>query len=410
MISLVKSIKALICIFLCVLTVASFAGCSKESESSAVITTAAPTTQPVLTTVAPTTAPPTTPATDDTPTQPATYNYVKIKEKTDELMTQFDKFVASGKFKGIVYYKIGNDFEYIGKDGMAIAEDHMPNSINTDYYIGSVTKQFTAAAIMMLAEQDKLSVDDTLDKYYPDYEYGSKISIKNLLTMTSGIKSYMCVDGSIDSDIYAQSQLGYKVSSKNSAKQNKKAIMDWIFAQKLLFEPDTEFRFSDSNYYILGDIIEIVSGEKYEDFVEENIFKPVGMNSTSFSATDNLACGYDGNRVQAWISYKGVAYSSTGMISTVSDLLKWVYALDEYKILSEESVNEMFTPYLENYGYGTFIYGNRASQTGNFNEFSSMLAYTRDEEEIYVSLSNYGYSDPVHLFAMLKKTISPYYG
>jgi CubicO group peptidase (beta-lactamase class C family) len=381
-------------------------GCTNNSQNSETTepTTAVTTSATQATTVKPLAA------TEDTPTQPATYNYVKIKEKSDRLISTFDSFIDSYSYKGTIYYKIGNDFEYIGKNGMSNVEQHKANSINTAYYVGSVTKQFTAAAIMILAEQEKLSVDDTLDKYYSSYTYGKDITIKNLLTMTSGIKSYMCLDGEIDNGVYSYDELGYKVTSDNSAEKNKIAIMDWILSQKLLFDPDTRFCFSDSNYYILGDIIEKVSGESYEDFIKENIFKPLGMNYSSFASSDSLATGYDGTKNCDWIYYDGVSYSSTGIISTVSDLLKWVYALDEYEIISEESLEEMFTPYMENYGYGLFIYGSKAAQMGNSDKFSSMLVYTRDEEEVYISLSNYKYSDPVFMYSLFTNAVSPFYG
>lgn len=400
---MVKAVKTLLCIILCASAAAMTAGCSDDPDKSVVETSnVAQTTQAATTQQAVATA--------DTPTQPATYNYVKIKEKSEDLTNRFDSYIDNYRFKGAAYFRIGNDFEYIGTNGSANIESHIDNSVNTCYYIGSVTKQFTAAAIMMLAEQEKLSVDDTLDKYYSSYEYGEDITIKNLLTMTSGIKSYMCVDGEVDTYVYNESQLGYTVSDKNSAEKNKKAIMDWIFSQDLLFEPDSQNKFSDSNYYILGDIIEQVSGMSYEEFITENIFKPLGMNSSSFEESDKLAAAYQGTDAVDWIYYDGVAYSSTGIISSVSDLLKWIYALNEGEVVSQDSLDEMFTAYKENYGYGFFVYGNKLAHMGNSGNYSAMLAFTRDEDEIYISLSNYKNSDPVFIYALFKNAVNPYYG
>ncbi len=396
-----KPIKTLICSIICSsLIIAS--GCTPSDDSSNSQTTAAVTSQLQTTAVL------TSAATDDTAAKTNEYNYIRIKEKSDEIMSEFDSYMNTHKYMGVVYYKIGNDFEYIGSNGMAVVEEHTSNSINTAYYAGSITKQFTAAAVLLLAEQKKLSLDDTIDKYYPSYKYGKDISIYNLLTMTSGIKSYMSSDGSIDNNIFSDDLLEFSISADNSSKENKSSIMSWIFKQDLIFEPDTQFRFSDSNYYILGDIIEQVSEKSYEEYITEYILKPLGMNSTSFEASKQLASGYQGTNNISWIYYPGAAYSSSGMITSVSDMLKWISALDEYLILSEDSVNLMFTPYKENYGCGMFVNNSGAYQMSRFGQYGGMLSYARDESEIYVSFTNFKYSDAVNLYAMFQRSLNPF--
>lgn len=348
------------------------------------------------------------PATDDTASKKEKYDYVKINEDSDSLVSVFDNKISNMKFKGSVYYKIGNDFEYISSKGQADVNKHINNSANTCYYVGSVTKQFTAVSIMMLVEQNKLSLDDTLQKFYPSYEAGKNITIKNLLTMTSGIKSYMCANGEIDTAYYSKEQLEYKISSKNSAKENKKSIMNWIFSQKLKFEPDSRFEFSDSNYYILGDIIEKVSKKSYENFVTENIIKPLNLKNTTFNKDSKTALQYQGTEDNSWIFYNGVAYSSTGLISNIPDLLKWVNALSENELLSKDLFDEMCKPYKENYGFGFFVNNDKLFQAGKFNKYSSMLSFTRGQEEIYISLSNYAYSNPVLLYSAYNNVLKSY--
>lgn len=398
------SFKKLICTLLCTSLLALTAcSCNSQGNSEA---TAEPTTIQPTTAVA-TTSPLKT-ATDDSETQPATYNFSRLKENSDYMLRKFDSAIANNKYKGVVYNKIGNDFEYISQKGQAVIEEHKSNSVNTQYYVGSLTKQFTAVAVMKLVEEEKLSLDDTIDKYFDDYKYGEEITIKNLLTMTSGIPSYTCQNGSIDADYYTDSQIKYSLK-EDDGENNKKVILDWILSQKLSFEPDSRFEFSDSNYYLLGQIIEKVSDTSYEEYIKENIFEPIGMKSSVFDNADNLALGYDGLDNCEWLYYDGVGYSSTGLISTASDILKWIYAFDEYKIISEESVEEMCTPYLESYGYGFFIYQDRIVQTAGFDKYSAMLEFTRSESEIFIALSNYNYSDPVHLFAMFRVYLKPYY-
>ncbi len=346
--------KKFICALLCT-SIFACSACSLNSQSDSISETEPSATQNIVdeTTQA------VKLSTDD---QPATYNLSRLKENTDKVTQQFDDFITNKKYKGVVYNKIGGDFEYISQKGLSVVEDHKSNSVNTQYYVGSLTKQFTAVAIMKLVEENKLSLDDKIDKYFENYEYGENITVKNLLTMTSGIPSY------------------------------------------------TRFAFSDSNYFLLGKIIEKVSEKSYEEYITENIFEPLGMKSSVFDNAENLAIGYDGSDNYKWLYYDGVGYSSSGLITSVSDFLKWIYAFDEYKIISKESVDEMCTPYLENYGYGFFVYQDRIVQTSGFDKYSAMLEFTRSESEIFVSVSNYNYNDPVHLFAMFRVFLKPYYG
>lgn len=170
--------------------------------------------------------------------------------------------------------------------------------------------------------------------------------------MTAGIKDYINKDGDTNTYAYNESQIEFKVSAENSAKKNKKAVMDWILDQELNFEPDEKYMYSNSAYFLLGDIIEQVSKTSYEKYIKENILKPSGMMNTGFGSTDKLAVGYQDIYDNAWTLYPGVGYSATGLISNVPDLLKWVDALCTNKLISEKSFKEMTTPYKGNYGYG----------------------------------------------------------
>lgn len=343
-------------------------------------------------------------------TQQPTYSYDDIKLDSDRIKTDFDRIIVTNKFRGAIYAKIGNDFEFIGSNGYSDKIKHTENSINTGYRIGSLTKQFTAAAIMLLQEDGKLSVNDSIKKYFPSYKYADKITIKNLLTMTSGIPDYMNEDGYVDYAVYFENELGYKVSSKNSASENHNSIQKWILSQKLLFEPDEKYQFSNSNYYLLGDIIAKVSKTSYEKFIQKNIFDALDMDSTSFKADDDLATGYQDIFDKDWTLYPGVAYSSSGMISNVSDLLKWVDALTGVSLLSRDSLNEMFTPYKGNYGYGFFIHDDEISHNGSIDKYNAGISFNSDESQICIALSNYTQSSPEKIVRKLREYLSQYLG
>lgn len=400
------SSKKVLCLVISALTAFSvcLTGCGKDTQSSVSATektTAVAALQPV-----------TKAATSDEQTQEPTWNYSELKRKSSDISENLDEIITDNKFRGTVYVKIGNALEYIGTNGFSDKDRHTKNSTDTCFRIASLTKQFTAVAVMQLVEEGKLSLDDTIDKYFPSYKYGKKITVKNLLTMTAGIKDYINKDGDTNTYAYNESQLEYKVSAENSAKKNKKAVMDWILDQELNFEPDEKYMYSNSAYFLLGDIIEQVSKTSYEKYIKENILKPSGMMNTGFEGTDKLAVGYQDIYDNAWTLYPGVGYSATSLISNVPDLLKWVDALCTNKLISEKSFKEMTTPYKGNYGYGFVVSkdSNMISHTGKIDKYNAALVFTKDENQIYIALSNYSNSSPINLFNNIQKTLAPFYG
>lgn len=400
------SSKKVLCLVISALTAFSvcLTGCGKDTQSSVSATektTAVAASQSV-----------TKAATSDEQTQEPTWNYSELKRKSSDISENLDEIITDNKFRGTVYVKIGNALEYIGTNGFSDKDRHTKNSTDTCFRIASLTKQFTAVAVMQLVEEGKLSLDDTIDKYFPSYKYGKKITVKNLLTMTAGIKDYINKDGDTNTYAYNESQLEYKVSAENSAKKNKKAVMDWILDQELNFEPDEKYMYSNSAYFLLGDIIEQVSKTSYEKYIKENILKPSGMMNTGFEGTDKLAVGYQDIYDNAWTLYPGVGYSATSLISNVPDLLKWVDALCTNKLISEKSFKEMTTPYKGNYGYGFVVSkdSNMISHTGKIDKYNAALVFTKDENQIYIALSNYSNSSPINLFNNIQKTLAPFYG
>ena len=262
-----------------------------------------------------------------------------VKEQMDTVLTGYD-------FKGIVS---------LTKDGKVIyqyvnGKDKTDNDLTIDssMYIGSTSKQFCAACIIMLRDQGKLSVDDTLDKYFPEYEAGQKLTVKHLLTMRSGIAD-MVNEGLVDS-----------VSYENTEDENIDAVKDWIFSQPLKFEPDTEYAYSNSNYFLLADIVRQISGQRYHDFVRENIFKPLGMSHSGFveEVTDNPAWaeGLERGEGNIAIDPPGLPTGAGDIASNAADMEKWMTALSDGTIVSEESYQEMTENYSPDsgtyYGYG----------------------------------------------------------
>ena len=383
-------------------------GCNSGEESETEPATQA-TTAPA--TVAPTTA---APATKDSADGQG-YNYVAIKKKSGEIISQFDKIVEAKNFNGTIYMKLGNDFEYLSSKGAANSNKHIDNSVNTRFYIGGITKQFTAAAVLLLSEKKKLSLDDTLDKYFPDYEAGGKVTVKQLLNMTSGINTYVLHNDITTPSNYLIGDLDEKVKEDNSAKENKELILDWIFSQKLIFAPGTKFDESESNYFLLGEIIEQASGMSYADYLKTEIFAPLGMGSSNFEPDEKMALAYDKAANTKSLNYKGVGYSAFGMISSVSDLLKWTDGLLNNQVLTPASFKLMFSNQVSgikdnkiSYGFGVKMNGKTAFINGKYDAFGSILSYNTDKSEIFVSLTNYTASDNKAVRDNFKKVLQKY--
>lgn len=377
-------------------------GCNNNTESNV---STAPTTSESTETTASSSV-----ATEDEASSKPNLNYSKLIRSSEEIEENFNEILVNDKYRGTVYFKLGNDFEYIGSNGFADTDTRKKNSLSTSYYIGPITKQFTAAAIMLLQESGKLSTDDTLDRFYSDYEYGDKITLKNLLTMTAGIPDYM----SKNSDTYLntgyrEDELPYDISKNNSAEKNHASILKWILSQKPECEAGEKFAYSNSAYFLLGDIIEKVSGTSYEDFVSKNILKPLNMANTSFEPTDSLAKGYQDIYDNEWTLYPGVAYSAAGLISNTNDMLIWVDALTGNLLLSQESREEMLTPYKSNFAYGVFVNQNGDYYIdGSIYRFNSALCFGQDKSSILVVFSNYTQSPYSKIAPDFRKAIEPY--
>ncbi len=307
----------------------------------------------------------------------------QISEKTDEYVntaTKFDQFSGS-----ILIAKNGTPIINKGY-GMANYELNVSNTPNTVYRIASLTKQFTAMAIMQLQEQGKLNVNELICKYLENCPTTWKsVIIRQLLTHTSGIPNFSSLP---DWDEKLSIQPFTKIEFVN------------VFRDlPLQFTPDEKFKYSNSGYYLLGLVIEKVSGESFEEFLSKNIFVPLEMKNTKMydphPLTQNASTGYYwslNSYVNAPYHNSISAYANGGLISTTEDLLRWDQALYTEKLVSQKSLDEMFTPLKNNYGYGWIIEKkfNRKSlaHSGSFNGFSSFILRFPEERITILILSN----------------------
>lgn len=267
--------------------------------------------------------------------------------------------------------------------GVKLTPDHV-------FQIGSMTKQITAIAILMLHEQKKLDVMAPVSRYVPDYPGGDRITLHHLLTHTAGIKDFTKM----------------KSLREIATRDMTPAMMvDFFKNEPPDFAPGEKFEYNNSGYVLLGYIIELVSGESYESFIQNHIFKPAGMTH-SFYASDrrvivNRAYGYhlkeEGYVNKTSISFS-VPFSSGALMSTVCDMVRWQQALTNHVLLKPETAQRAFQAYtLSNgetvpYGYGWHIRSINGIPTrehgGSIFGFKSMAVYIPSTDMYIIGLSN----------------------
>lgn len=303
-------------------------------------------------------------------------------EKIDELIRAYEKL---HQFNGTALVAKGDAVLLNKGYGWKRAATKIPTDGSTIYQIGSVTKQFTAAVVLYLEEKGQLSLTDKLSKYFPRLPYASKITVHHLLTHTSGLYNY-----TNDSKVM-------KVATRPVAKE---ALFASFQNKPLNFEPGDRFQYSNTNYILLGYIIEKVTGKKYENVIKELIFTPLGMKNSGFDfvhlANANKATGFylfsEEKKTEAVPVDSTVSYAAGAIYSTTLDVLKWNRAIAQRKVLSTVSWNKMLVPYKDGYGYGIMVdslYGRkRIGHDGDIFGFSSMVVQYENEEYVIVLLAN----------------------
>lgn len=283
--------------------------------------------------------------------------------------------------------------------GFADLQLNVPATDATVYELGSVTKQFTAAAIMMLVEEGKVSLDNSITKYFPDAPAAwQHITIRHLLTHTSGIQNHVAVPGYLGA---------FRTNLMLETTPARDELLKMFFQLPLEFEPGETWAYDNTGYYLLGIIIETASGKSYWQFLDERIFRPLGMNATRNTDPKLLlphrASGYE------WVSdhfenrpvlLPSIAFSAGSLLSTVEDLAKWDAALYTEKLLKRSTLEQMWTstntrddmtaPF--SYGFGWFVesyHGHRlVEHAGGTPGFSTVIYRFIDDRFTVIILTN----------------------
>lgn len=317
-------------------------------------------------------------------------------EMIEELMEKYSEYE---QFNGSVL--VAENGEVIYKDGLGLAnmEFDIPNEPDTKHRLGSITKQFTAMLILQLVEDGKLELDKPISKYLPDYKgpAADSVTVHHLLNHSSGIPSYTSFPGFFEK----QSRDPYTPG------EFVKTFSD----STLQFTPGEKFVYNNSGYFLLGHIIEEISGKSYEEMLTENIFTPLGMDNSGFDHHADIikkrASGYEragnGYRNAPYLDMS-IPYAAGSLYSTVEDLYLWDRALYEEELLSEELKEQMFSAQIKDgdsyYGYGWAIRKMPIGKTkdsiltiahgGGINGFNTLLIRIPKDQHLIVLLNNTG--------------------
>lgn len=333
-----------------------------------------------------------------------------IPEQIESLMNTYNDI---GQFDGSVLVADGEGVIFKGGFGLSNREWETFNDPETKFRIGSVTKQFTAALILKLAEEGLLDLDQMISDYQPDFrqDIGGKVSIHHLLTHTSGIS---LPDFSMEEyDSIFQKEL------------TTEQILQ-LSSGDLLFEPGSKFRYSSAGYMILGAIIEEITSKTYAESLKDYILCPLDMNDTGVDNYEDIlpkrASGYQTNYGlgNARFKYMPSSFSSGSLYSTVEDMHKWFSGLCSGKLLKKESVELIFSKHIVShrgfYGYGWFIDDRKISDAliplvfhaGDVNGFSAIIMGNPSNGQVVILLSNqegtHYYDIAYNLFNIINNT------
>jgi CubicO group peptidase (beta-lactamase class C family) len=312
----------------------------------------------------------------------------KLIQSIDQLISDRLTEIAPG----CVVLVVKNDKVIYKKAfGYANTELKIPLQANMLFRTGSMGKQYTAIAVLQLVEEGKISLQDSIQKYIKDFpSNGHTITIENLLTNTSGIKDYL-------SEILNNSNQKLSYTPKEG--------VDFIKNEPLNFNPGSNYRYSNSNYYLLGYIIELVTGNTFENYLKQNVLDKASLQHTFYIHPEkdipDMVQGYskyDGKIEKATLQEVTIMYSAGGLISNADDIYKWHRALYDQQLVRRETLAKATMPFMfadstfSQYGYGWFIKNIDGSKTiehsGSTDGFQSDEIYLPDENVFVVTLFN----------------------
>jgi len=308
-----------------------------------------------------------------------------LAQNTARMDEVIQTYVTGHKFMGTALVAKGPEIVFNKAYGFANLEWNIPNTPVTKFRLGSITKQFTAASILLLEERGQLGVNDPIKKYVPDAPPAwDKVTIFHLLTHTSGVADFTSLPDYPKLEPFATTS----------------AKLLTVFRDKPLdFEPGTQWKYDNSGYVLLTYIIERVTGASYEKFVRDNIFTPLQMTDSGYDSNSAIiphrAAGYStgpSGIENAGFIHMTIPQGAGALYSTTGDLLKWERGLFGGKIIKPASLEKMTTPFKNNYAFGLTVgmigSRKRIAHGGGIEGFNTELSYYPDDQLTVVVLAN----------------------
>jgi CubicO group peptidase (beta-lactamase class C family) len=310
-------------------------------------------------------------------------------EKIDALL---HKYAEYGQFNGSMLVADGGVVLLKNGYGMANFEWDIPNAPDTKFRLGSITKQFTSMLVMQQVEKGKITLDDPVARYLPDYPkpQADKVTIRHLLTHTSGTPNYT------ENRELMRDRSSYPLEKLVAA----------FSSLPLEFEPGTQWKYSNSGYVVLGAILEKVTGMPYEQALQEGILGPLGMKNSGYDHSEPIikkrASGYDkqDRMMNTRFLDMSVPFSAGALYSTVEDLFLWDRALYTERLISEKSKAEYFKPFLRHYAFGWGVSYAKVGESsdsvlaishgGGINGFNTLIMRVPARQQLIVLLNNTG--------------------
>ncbi|MGW5981368.1 serine hydrolase domain-containing protein [Bacillus mycoides] len=297
------------------------------------------------------------------------------QKRYDIAATKLDQYLKDKGFNGTVLVTDKNNVVLRKGYGYANIKDKVLTTPRTKYRIGSITKTVVAISILQLREKGKLNIEDNVNKYIPSFPAGKNITLRNLLTHTSGLPDQG--QGSVD----AASRL---------------KLVTWIGAQKLQFPAGTGWKYTDYNYMVLAYIVEKISNKPLAEYVKENIFTPVEMNESGMGATLPedifLAEGYtkkDNELIATPRLKMNWLYGCGEMYTTVEDMKRLDEAIMDGKLISKQSLSDMFTVSpARKYGFSFYIYPDYYHNHGVLAGWNTFNNFNWDKRTFVILFSN----------------------
>ena len=333
------------------------------------------------------------------------------REVNQKLDSTFQRFNKRHDFHGSVLVAQGGKVIFKQHYGYSNFKEKTKIDDNSVFQLASVSKQFTAAAVLILKDRGQLDLDDKVTAFYPEFPY-TEVTVRHLLNHTSGLPKYFW--------------LAEHKWDKEHAPSNAE-MMDLLSKEKLnpFFRPGANFDYSNTGYFVLSAIVEKVSGQSFADFVDHEIFKPLNMRQSfvySFgqdSIRDGQLSGYRLYRRRWHAAIPGTVNDAVvgdkNIYSTTEDMLKWVEGLNSGRLISEESLEEMYTKGMTKYnrkvpyGFGFRIKEDADQKViyhnGRWNGFSTSLMQYPDEDLVVITLEHSSYNSMKYLNNKVKGVV-----